>query len=172
MLNVEQALEEFKRYVVSQSKANLTRSVKRNSGKLRNSIKGDVKVMPNSIGIYFEMEDYGQFVDQGVKGKTSSFKSPKSPFRFGTRTGEKGGLTKGIRKWVISKRIQFKDKKGRFISYEQTARTITRSIYNKGLKPTLFFTKPFEKAFAKIPTTITEKYGLDVEDLIKQIIKI
>jgi hypothetical protein len=36
------------------------------------------------------MDDYGQFVDQGVKGKVHQ-QSPNSPFKFGSGTGKKGG---------------------------------------------------------------------------------
>ena len=114
------------------------------------------------------MEDYGLFQDKGVKGKTSSNKAPNSPFKFGSGRGKKGGLTEGIDKWVRRKRFQFRDRKsGRFMSYESTAFLITRSIYNKGVKPSLFFTKPFQKAFKNLDKDIIEAYKLDVEELLK-----
>ena len=62
------ALEKFRDLVVAEAKANLKKMGKDTSGKLSNSIKGEVKEMPNSIGVYFEMEPYGNFQDQGVKG--------------------------------------------------------------------------------------------------------
>ena len=111
------------------------------------------------------MEAHGVFQDKGVKGKTSSTKAPNSPFKFGSGTGKKGGLTNGIQKWVKQKRFQFRDEQGRFMSYNSTAFLITRSIYNKGLKPSMFFTKPFEKAFDRLPDELVEAYGLDIEKL-------
>jgi ABC-type bacteriocin/lantibiotic exporter with double-glycine peptidase domain len=39
---------------------------------ISNSIKGNVKAMPNSFSMNFEMEEYGFYQDKGVKGKSSS----------------------------------------------------------------------------------------------------
>ena len=162
---VQEAIDKFRKYVVQQSRSNLTKQKKNASKSLYNSIKGVSKVNPNSISLYFEMEEHGIYQDKGVKGKTSSTKAPNSPFKFGSGTGKKGGLTNGIQKWVKQKRFQFRDEKGRFMSYNSTAFLITRSIYNKGLKPSMFFTKPFEKAFDRLPDELVEAYGLDIEKL-------
>ena len=43
---------------------------------------------------------------------------------------------------------------------------IARSIYNKGLKANLFFTKPFEKGLEKLGEQIFEAFQLDVENAI------
>jgi hypothetical protein len=114
------------------------------------------------------MAEYGAYQDQGVKGKTSSLKAPKSPFRFGSGTGRKGGLTKSILKWVQAKGFQFRDKKsGKFMSYQQTGYLITRSIFHKGIKPSLFFTKPFEAGYKKyIDTDLMKAFGQDVETMV------
>jgi hypothetical protein len=40
-----------------------------------------------------------------------------------------------------------------------------------GIKPSLFFTKPFEKAFKKLPDVLVDKYGLDAEQLFDSIMK-
>ena len=166
--NVHDELNRFAKYVISQSRANLTRGKKNVTRELYDSLKGNVKVSKNSFQLSFLMEDYGVFQDKGVRGKTSSAKAPNSPFRFGTGTGKKGGLTKGIDKWVRRRGFQFRDKKtGRFMSYESTAFLITRSIYNKGMKPSLFFTKPFEKAFKNIDADLIKAFKLDVEQLMK-----
>lgn len=162
---VQEAIDKFRKYVVQQSRSNLTKQKKNASKSLYNSIKGVSKVNPNSISLYFEMEEHGIYQDKGVKGKTSSTKAPNSPFKFGSGTGKKGGLTEGIQKWVKQKRFQFRDNQGRFMSYNSTAFLITRSIYNKGLKPSMFFTKPFEKAFDRLPDELVEAYGLDIEKL-------
>jgi hypothetical protein len=166
MLNVQEELDKFKKYVIQQSKSNLTKGGKNVSKSLYNSIKGEAKAMPNSFYLNFEMEPYGQFLDKGVKGKNSSSKAPNSPFKFGSGTGKKGGLTQGIDRWVRARRFQFRDKEtGKFLSYESTAFMITRSIYSKGTKPTLFFTKPFNKYFEKLPEELITRYGLDASEL-------
>lgn len=160
-VEIQKALDRFKNHVITQAKANLTRMGKNSSKKLYGSIKGEAKAMPNSISLEFSMEDYGYYQDKGVKGKDSSRKAPDSPFRFGTGSGKKGGLTEGIQKWVNNKKIQFKSKDGKFISYKATAWIITKSIYSKGIKPSLFFTKPFEAAYKKLPDELIDKYALE-----------
>lgn len=170
---LNKTLSKFVKYVVTQSKANLTRKDKNASKKLYNSIKGSTIVFKNSIGIYVEMEEYGEFQDLGVKGKRSSTKAPQSPFRFGSGTGKKGGLTTSILSWVKLKRFQFRDRvTNRFMSYESTAFLITRSIYQTGIKPSRFFSKPAEDGFKRLPDEVVDAYGLDVEQLIKQSLKI
>ena len=80
-------------------------------------------------------------------------------------------MSEGIKKWVKARRFQFKDKKGKFLSYESTAYIIARSIYNKGIKASLFFTKPFEKGFKRLPEELLEAYGLDVDEFLDFTIK-
>ena len=169
--NVEKELKNFAKYVVTKSRMNLRSSDKSSSGDLSKSLDSNVKVSKNSFELSFLMEDYGVFQDKGVKGKSSSAKAPNSPFKFGTGTGRKGGLSEGINKWVKRKRFQFRDKKsGKFLSYDSTAFLISRSIYHKGIAPSLFFTKPFEKAFKGLDKDLVKAYKLDIEQLMKNTI--
>jgi hypothetical protein len=41
------------------------------------------------------------------------------------------------------------------------------NIYARGIKPSLFFTKPFEAAFRKLPDELIQAYGLDVEEFLQ-----
>jgi hypothetical protein len=163
----QKALEEFRDYVISKAKSNL-RS-KNASGRLSDSLMAEIKVMPNSIRFFFEMEEYGFYQDQGVRGVRSG--RSLSGFKFGSGSGQKGGLTEGIKKWVKQRRIRFRDKKGRFLSNDATAMLITRSIWQKGIKPSMFFTKPFEQAFKKLPDEMIEAYGLEAEETFDTIMK-
>lgn len=167
-MSVKDALDRFGRTVVKESKTALTKQDRNVSKKLYNSIKYNAKVSKNSFELYFSMEEHGKFLDKGVQGKISKIKSPNSPFRFGSGTGKKGGLTNGIEEWVRARRFQFRDRKtGRFMSFKNTAYLITRSIYLTGTKPTNFFTKPFNAAFKNLPEEVTKAYGLTVDKLIK-----
>ena len=162
--HLKSTLDKFGQYVVTQSRANLTRQSRNVSNALYQSLKFHSKVSKNSIQFDFEMLDYGQFQDKGVKGATSSQRAPQSPFKFGSGRGKKGGLTKGIGKWVRSRGIKFTNNEtGRRMTFDQTARLITRSIYNKGLKPTNFFSRPFDLAYEKLPAELVDAYGLDIE---------
>ena len=48
---IQKALDRFRDHVIKQAKSNLTRMGKNSSKKLYNSIKGNVKAMPNSISM-------------------------------------------------------------------------------------------------------------------------
>ena len=168
MLEVEKTIKRFRDYVIQQSRSNLSKSGKNSSKELYNSLKGEVVTDKGFTIVGFQMADYGQFVDLGVKGKTSSNKAPNSPFKFGSGTGRKGGLTQGINQWVKQKGFQFRDRKsGRFLSYDSTAYLITRSIFHKGIKPSLFFTKPFEAGYKKyIDVDLLKAFGQDIETIV------
>ena len=168
MLEVEKTIRKFRDYVIQQSRSNLSKSGKNNSKELYNSLKGEVVTENGYTIVGFQMADYGTFVDLGVKGKTSSNKAPNSPYKFGSGTGKKGGLTKGINQWVKQKGFQFRDKKsGKFLSYDSTAYLITRSIFHKGIKPSLFFTKPFEAGYKKyIDVDLLKAFGQDIETIV------
>ena len=166
---LQEELNKFAKYVIQQSRSNLSKSGKNVSKELYNSLGYNVEVTTKGAELGFSMEQYGEFQDKGVRGKSSSAKAPNSPFRFGSGTGKKGGLTNSINKWVKRRGIQFKDRKsGRFLSYQSTAFLISRSIYQKGIKPSLFFTKPFVAAFKRLPDELIEAYSIGLEkDLIK-----
>jgi hypothetical protein len=168
MLEVEKTIKRFRDYVIQQSRSNLSKSGKNSSKELYNSLKGEIVTEDKFTIVGFQMADYGTFVDLGVKGKTSSNKAPNSPYKFGSGTGRKGGLTKGINQWVKQKGFQFRDRKsGRFLSYDSTAYLITRSIFHKGIKPSLFFTKPFEAGYKKyIDVDLLKAFGQDIETMV------
>ena len=168
MTEVDNVIKKFRDYVIQQARSNLTKGGKNVTKKLYDSLKGEI-VTENKFSIVgFSMDDYGAFQDKGVKGKSSSAKAPNSPFKFGSGTGQKGGLTKGIEKWVRLKGFQFRDKtSGKFMSYQATAFLITRSIFHKGIKPSLFFTKPFEAGYKKyIDVDLLKAFGQDVETMV------
>ena len=68
LIKTSEALERFGKYVVQQSKSNLTRQ-KKGGGSLYNSIKDNLDEEQNAFLLDFIMESYGEFVDKGVRGK-------------------------------------------------------------------------------------------------------
>lgn len=164
--NTYELVKKYRDYVVQQSRSNLTKNNHNNTKSLYNSIKGEIVTEDNYAIVGFRMNDYGQFLDQGVKGKTSGNKAPNSIFKF--TKGGSGGLTQGINKWVKQRGIQFRDKKtGKFLSYDSTAFLITRSIWNKGLESTLFFTKPFNAGYKKyIENDLINSFAADVDTIV------
>ena len=67
--NVQQELNRFAKYVIQQSRTNLTKGKKNSSKELYNSLDYDLNVSPNSFSMSFLMEEYGIFQDKGVSGK-------------------------------------------------------------------------------------------------------
>lgn len=162
------ALEKFAKYVKTQARANVAKKRVKDTGKLQNSIDYDLDVSKNSFSLSFYMEDYGKFKDLGVRGKTSSTLAPNSPYRFGTGSGKKNGLRNAMLSYVQRNKIQFRDlESGKFMSFKTTALLIARAVYNRGLRETKFFTKPFEDGFARLPDDVLEAYGLDLEQFLK-----
>ena len=171
--NVSNELNRFAKYVISQSRANLTRGKKNSSNKLYNSLDSNVKVSKNSFEITFLMEEYGVFQDKGVKGTKSNYLENKnSPFSYKSKGGKNGlkGMPppKAFDKWIVRKGLKgIRNKKGQFISRKSLQFMIARSVFEKGIKASMFFTKPFEKAFKNLPKELVDAYKLDVEQLIK-----
>lgn len=175
-MSVANELDKFGKYVKQQAKSNLSKRKKKDTGALYDGISYKVIETKNTTTLTFDFgtaNDYWQFVDEGVKGVKSSAKAPLSPFKFGSGTGKKGGLTNGVNGWVARKRIQFKDRRtGKFLTYKATAFLIMRSIWNKGLQTTHFFTKPFEQAFQRLPEDVYIAYSLEVDEKIKIALKL
>ena len=73
---VQGSLNKFAKYVVQQSRSNLTKGKKNASKSLYNSIKYDSKVMPNSFSLSFIMDEYGMYQDKGVSGTEKKYNTP------------------------------------------------------------------------------------------------
>lgn len=166
MLNIEQTkkiLDRFRLHVVKEARKNLTNKQKNASKGLYNSIAGNVKAMPNSISIEFVMQQYGAFQDQGVSGTQKKY---DTPFSYKSKMPP----SQPFEKWAKQKGIKPRGKDGRFISYKSLGFLISRSIFRKGIKPSLFFTKPFEAAFKNLPDETIQAFALDVEELMSKTI--
>ena len=56
-----------------------------------------------------------------------------------------------------------RDKKGKFLPRKTMQYLITRSIYLSGIKPTLFFSKPFVAGIKKYELDLTKAFISDIE---------
>jgi len=150
---LQKELNKFRDYVVSQAKSNLTRQGKNSSKSLYNSIKGNVKAMPNSFSMDFQMEEYGFYQDKGVSGI-------KKKYNTEYKYTNKMPPAKAFDKWVVKKGLAPRSQ-GRFQNRKSLSFAIARSVYFNGIKPSLFFTKPFEKAVKRLPSDLVEAFGID-----------
>ena len=165
--NTQQALEDFKKYVIQQARTNLTKGKKNVDKNLYNSLQGFVEKSPAGFRLYFEMEDYGMFQDQGVRGKKAYYADQAtsgSPFSY----KDKMPPIKPLAEWAKKRNIRLRDDKGKFKkgNYNTIGFLIARSIFEKGMKASLFFTKPFERAFKQLPEDLIEAFGEDINKLL------
>ena len=163
----QEALRAFGKYVVQQARTNLTKGKKNVSKELYKSVQYNLDQVQAGFRLFFEMEDYGMFQDRGVRGVKGgnslsgfSYKQSSNLVGFESKTGT-------FSNWAAKQRLQFRDKRGRFLSYKQTGFALATIVKNYGIKPTMFFTKPFEKAFNNLPNQLQDKYAMDIENSIE-----
>tara|TARA_R110000822_G_scaffold296772_1_gene419280 strand:- start:43 stop:645 length:603 start_codon:yes stop_codon:yes gene_type:complete len=180
----------FGSYVVQESRAELTKD-KKGNGALFNSLSYSLsEPFPNVYDVSFSAVDYATFVDKGVKGKDPSKVSPNakikgqqapnSPYRFGrgTYSGTWDSFQGKIRAWAKQKNIRLRKYKtvngkrvptGKFEkgNYNSIAYVISKNIFNRGIAPTMFFTKPFEKAIKIYTPLFQDALGKDIDELIR-----
>jgi hypothetical protein len=149
-------LNKFAKYVIQQSRTNLTKGKKNSSKSLYNSLDFKYKTVNGGIGIQFLMDEYGLYQDKGVSGKKKKY---NTPFSYKDKMPPSSALDK----WSVRKGIAPRDKSGKFIPRKSINFLIARSIYNKGIKPSLFFTKPFEKAYKDLPKDLVKGFINDIE---------
>ena len=170
------ALNDFAQNIVVPYMRNLTKSKAYDKGGLYQSIRSEVVEGGGNTGIgageysiNIVIDDpgasYFDFVDKGVKGTESSLKAPNSPYRFGTGTGPRGGLTRSITEWSQRKGLY----KYRF--------GIIKNIYKYGLKTRPILDPTFDYAQKLIETSYEERLeqgfaddmNLIIENLITEI---
>ncbi len=165
--NVQAELNAFAKYVISQSRANLTRGKKNDTKELWDSLKYDLNVSKNSFGLEFLMEEYGIYQDRGVKGTRKGKSLDNFSYKQSSNVVGFEHKTQTFAKWAKRRGIQFRNRKGRFVSHKQTGFMLAQIIKKNGIKPSMFFTKPFNKAFKNLDKDIVSAFRLDVERFIK-----
>lgn len=155
--NTNEVMREFGQYVVSQSRSALTRKKKNLSSTLYKSLDFDVVETSDSIKTVFEMAYYGQFQDQGVSGTERKY---NTPYSYRSKKPPHGAILN----WVKARKIRFRDSKGRFTrgNYRSIAFVIQNSIYKKGIKPSLFFTRPYNLGIERYEKRIVEAFLKDL----------
>ena len=180
LAEVKKILEAYGLNVVSAARNNLSKKDV-GSGPLADSLLS--LVTEESDGSYlvtFLGEDYATFYDQGVQGaapeqmpsgsKNRFNKAPLSPYHFGTGSSRGNGTLRGaIDKWAIKKGLDnTRNNLGQFIPRKSMVYLISRSIYLTGLKPSLFFTTPFDFYTRELEDKLEEALERDIELTIDQ----
>jgi len=177
---MNKALNAFGKYVIQQARTRLTKNKAKkkrgftssNTGELYDSLNYFVEDTPQGSRIYFDMEEYGMYQDRGVSGTKQKY---KTPFSYTTKQPP----LEPIAKWAKFNNIRLRQTKtvdgkkvstGKFAkgNYNTIGFLIARSIKEKGIKPSLFFTKPFRQAFKNLPDDIGGAFGQDIENLLSK----
>lgn len=169
--NLQKELQSFGKYVVQQSRSNLTKQKHNVTRDLYDSIHYDLTEKNGNYDLAFIMDEYGTFLDKGVKGANPSLvkdgkqKGRNSPYSFRNKRPPMQPLAD----WAKKRNIRLRDEKGRFKkgNYRTIGFILQRSIFAQGIKPSLFFTKPFEVAFERYKKGIKKSFMQDIIDLIK-----
>ena len=163
-------LDEFFKAVKKQARQNLSKGTKlqrkkrpiNNTRKLYNSIQyKKLFENKNSLAYGLFMEDYGDYIDKGVKGTKSNYRVNKNtPFSFKSKPPPSSGFSG----WAKAKNIRFRDKQGKFTkgNYKQIGYVLARSIFEKGIRANNFFTIPFVNEFKKLPQDLQNIFSDDM----------
>lgn len=154
---IERELNRFGKYVVQQSRSNLTKQKKNVNKKLYNSIGYNLQENAEGYTLSFEMEDYGEYQDKGVSGIKKKY---NTPFKYTNKMPP----PKAFDKWGIRRGIASRTKTGQFEKRKSLDFALAKSIYYKGIRPSMFFTKPFEKAFERLPVDLAESLVQDITE--------
>ena len=153
-------LNTFAKYVIQQSRSNLTKGKKNTSKELYNSLGFKVSQSAKQTSLAFEMADYGKYQDKGVSGTEKKY---NTPYKYTSKMPP----TKAFDKWVVRKGIAPRGSGGQFAKREGLKFAIAKTIFKKGIRPSLFFTKPFEAAFKRLPDELVEAYSIGLEKQIQ-----
>ncbi len=169
--NLQTELQSFGKYVVQQSRSNLTKQKHNVSKDLYNSIHYKLEENNGNFDLAFIMDEYGTFLDKGVKGANPSLvkggkqKGSNSPYSF----RNKRPPMQPIADWAKKINIRLRDKEGKFKkgNYRTIGFILQRSIFAQGIKPSMFFTKPFLAAFDRYPQLLSKAFAQDIIDIFK-----
>lgn len=156
--NVNKVLDKFRKNVIADARRNFIG--KSASGKGIRSLDSELNTYPRSFDLDFFMEDYMEYQDKGVSGKKKKYNTPYS-------YKDKRPPASAFDKWTIRRGLAPRNEQGQFLSRRSLNFAIAQSVFMYGIKPSLFFTKAFNKHFVKLPDEIIEAFGLDAEDLMR-----
>ena len=164
--NLQTELQSFGKYVVQQSRSNLTKQKHNVSRGLYNSIHYKLDEKNGNYNLSFIMDYYGTFLDKGVKGTKSNYiQNSNSPYSY----KNKKPPMKPLADWAKKRNIRLRDEKGKFKkgNYRTIGFILQNSIFEKGIRATMFFIKPFKVAFDRYPELLTKAFAQDIIDILK-----
>lgn len=186
MSNIKNYLKSWAEEVIKTAKKNL-RSGGKGGGDLENSLDYTITEQGENLDISFFMNDYGTFVDKGVKGAGGEIKTGKhkgkyggrrwfithegnrkdSPYQFGSGKSS-GSIYKGIGSFIRKKGLQPRSEGGQYMTTKGLKIAIVKVLWVKGIHGISFFQnslmlgmKNFKTELGKI---ITEDFTTEIKN--------
>ena len=155
----KETLNKFAKAVIQQARTNLTKSKKTVSGNLYRSLSYKLFDQSNTIGVNIMMDDYGAFQDKGVSGTKKKY---NTPYSYKTKMPPPSAFSQ----WVVRRGLSGTrdEKTGRFLSRKSLQYAVAKNIFKYGIKPSLFFTTPFMREWAKLPEELSVAFQDDAAD--------
>lgn len=162
-----EVINKFGKGVIKQARTNLTKKKKNASKQLYNSLDYKAKKTQRGFEIKFLMEDYGKFIDRGVKG-VGGTKADGSKWKLKKVTNNnykfrnKKPPVKVFNNWIVRKGLAPREN-GKFASRKGLQYALATSVFHTGLETTDFFTRAFETQLNNLPNDIADQFIKDFE---------
>ena len=163
MSEFRKALDKYAELVIKNARENLQKGGKYGTHNKSNALSKSLEYKIKDDKVSFISLKYGDYLDKGVKGSESTYpESFASPFKYTTKQPPSSVFDR----WSVKSKIAPRDSKGRFIKRKSINYIIANSIFRKGIRASMFFTKPFEEALPLFEDDMLEGFlndNLEIE---------
>ena len=178
--DVRKTLRKFGDLVILEAKKELKTQGKDVTGNLGNSLEAKLGEDEQTFILNFLGLQYGKYVDKGVKGAVKPYggkDAAKQPYDKKTVYAytDKMPPPSKLDKWIVRKGLaprqkgKFTGRKISTVGFEKSIQfLVARSIYSKGLKASLFFTKPFEKHLKNLEKQLFDEFEVSIDKVFKK----
>lgn len=170
-VNTRKELVKFGNQWLGNARRSLTASNAKATGELYNSLPDEPRIFQDGRTFGVDITpgaDYWEYVDKGVQGAKQNIfpRQSESPFKF-----SKFPPAGAIDRWMTTKGISPRDKRGRFVGRKSIGFLIRRAIYTRGLKPRLYITGTKERIQKKAILGIARGVSKDIANAMRDMIK-
>lgn len=177
---VKEILRKFATNVIVEAQNNLKKDKRDSSGALSRSLTFNMPEDEKSFVLQFLGNYYGKFIDKGVRGALKPYSgsyAAQKPYDKKTVYAYKDKMPppSKLDKWIVRKGLaprqkgKFTERKIDKVGFQKSIQfLVARSIYSKGIKASLFFTKPFEKHLKKLEKDLFNEFDVSIENVFKK----
>ena len=172
---IEKTLDKFAQVVIQQAKTNLQNKKYKSSGRLAKSLKYQLTQQEKGLILSFFGTDYADFLDKGVKGaindKSGAIKNKEGNFYAYTDSMPPPNK---LDKWIVRNNFaprqngRFTGRKISTVGFKKSIQfLLARSIFSRGIKASMYFTKPFEKEYKTLAANLVNDFKIEIDNKIE-----